>query len=131
MQQIQIALPDELASFLKEKWGNLERKLIEIIVVEAYREGSISSGKLRELLGFSSPLEIEAAIRDASVEVLDGNCSPFQLKEMVETTQVTENALSLLSLIYEHQPDILAAIIDDNLALLPGGEDWKFGRRNK
>ncbi len=33
MQQIQIFLPDELASFLKEKWGNLERKLIEIIVV--------------------------------------------------------------------------------------------------
>ncbi len=74
---------------------------------------------------------MEAAIRDASVEVLDGNCSPFQLKEMVETTQITENALSLLSLIYEHQPEILAAIIDDNLALLPGGEDWKFGRRNK
>ncbi|NEN92860.1 MAG: DUF29 domain-containing protein [Okeania sp. SIO3H1] len=74
---------------------------------------------------------IEAAIRDASVEALDGNCSPFQLKEMVETTQVTENALSLLSLIYAHQPEIIAAIIDDNLALLPGGEDWKFGRRNK
>ena len=74
---------------------------------------------------------IEAAIRDASVEALDGNYSPFQLKEMVETTQITENALSLLSLIYEHQPEILAAIIDDNLALLLGGEDWKFGRRNK
>ncbi|MGB3511437.1 MAG: DUF29 family protein [Microcoleaceae cyanobacterium] len=74
---------------------------------------------------------MEAAIRDASVEVLDGNCSPFQLKEMVETTQVTENALSLFSLIYAHQPEILPAIIDDNLALLPGGEDWKFGRRNK
>ncbi|WP_293143643.1 UPF0175 family protein [Okeania sp. SIO3I5] len=55
MQQIQIALPDELASFLKKKWGNLEGKLIERIVVEAYREGSISSGKLRELLGFSTP----------------------------------------------------------------------------
>ncbi|NER03248.1 MAG: DUF29 domain-containing protein [Okeania sp. SIO3C4] len=74
---------------------------------------------------------IEAAIRDASVEVLDGNCSSFQLKEMVETTQVTENALSLLSLIYADEPDILPAIIDDNLALLPGGEDWKFGRINK
>lgn len=34
MQFLQIALPDQLASSL-EKWGNLERKLIEIIAVEA------------------------------------------------------------------------------------------------
>ena len=45
-----------LASSLKEKWGNLERKLIEIIVVEADREGSISSGKFGEILVFSTPL---------------------------------------------------------------------------
>ena len=74
---------------------------------------------------------MEAAIRNASVEVLDGNCSPFQLTEMVKKNQVTENALSLLSLTYEHPPENLAAIIDENLALLPGGEDWRFGKRNK
>jgi hypothetical protein len=74
---------------------------------------------------------LEAAILDASVEVLDGNCSPFQLTEMVDRSQVTETALSLLSLIYEHPPETLPAIINDNLVLLAGGEDWKFGKRNK
>ena len=74
---------------------------------------------------------MEAAIRDASVEVLDGNCSPFQLTEMVGRDRITETALSLLSSIYEHPPETLPAIIDDNLALLVGGEDWKFGKRNK
>lgn len=69
MQQIQIALPDELASSLKEKWGNLERKLIEMIVVEAYREGSISSGKLRELLGFSTPLEADKFLKEKGVDL--------------------------------------------------------------
>ena len=69
MQQIQIALPDELASFLKEKWGNLERKLMEIIAIEAYREGSISSGKLRELLGFSTPLEADKFLKDRGVDL--------------------------------------------------------------
>ncbi|NEQ38646.1 MAG: UPF0175 family protein [Okeania sp. SIO3I5] len=69
MQQIQIALPDELASFLKEKWGNLERKLIEIIVVEAYREGSISNGKLREILGFSTPLEADKFLKAKGVDL--------------------------------------------------------------
>ncbi len=74
---------------------------------------------------------LEAAIRDASVEVLDGNCSPFQLTEMVDRSQTTETALSLLSLIYQHPPETLPTIINDNLVLLPGGEDWKFGKRNK
>ncbi len=74
---------------------------------------------------------LEAAILDASVEVLDGNCSPFQLTEMVDRGQITETALSLLSLIYEHPPEALPAIINDNLVLLAGGEDWKFGKRNK
>lgn len=69
MQQIQIALPDELASFLKEKWGNLERKLMEIIAIEAYREGSISSGKLRELLGFSTTLEADKFLKDRGVDL--------------------------------------------------------------
>ncbi len=45
--QIQIALPDEVADSLLAKWGNLERKLMEMVVIEAYREGSISVGKVR------------------------------------------------------------------------------------
>jgi len=47
--QIQIALPDDVACSLKEKWGSLEQKVLEILVIEAYREGSISAGKVREL----------------------------------------------------------------------------------
>ncbi|NEP86474.1 MAG: UPF0175 family protein [Okeania sp. SIO2C2] len=69
MQEIQIVLPDELAYSLKEKWGNLERKLMEIIVVEAYREGSISSGKLRELLGFSTILETDKFLKAKGVDL--------------------------------------------------------------
>lgn len=74
-------------------------------------------------------LVLEDAIRDASAEVLDGAYSPFQLSEMVDRSQVMQTALSLLALIYEHSPETLPVIIDENLALLPGGEDWKFGRK--
>ncbi|MGK7876659.1 MAG: hypothetical protein AB4426_26215 [Xenococcaceae cyanobacterium] len=42
--QIQIALPDEVADSLLNKWGSLERKVMEMIVIEAYGEGSISVG---------------------------------------------------------------------------------------
>ncbi|NEP77188.1 MAG: hypothetical protein F6K39_02790 [Okeania sp. SIO3B3] len=33
--------------------------------------------------------------------------------------------------IYSYSANNLSAVIKDNLTLLPGGEDWKFGRRNK
>ena len=71
---------------------------------------------------------LEAAIRTASVEVQGGTYTPFQLSEMVNRTQVVDTAQSLLALIYEHSGEMLPAIIDEKLAELAGGEDWKEGR---
>ena len=34
--QIQIVLPDDVACSLEAKWGSLERKLLEMLVIEAY-----------------------------------------------------------------------------------------------
>lgn len=42
------------------KWGSIEQRLMEMIVIEAYREGSISVGKVRELLGVKTRLEVDA-----------------------------------------------------------------------
>lgn len=72
---------------------------------------------------------IEAAIRPASVEVLDGAYNSFQLSELVERTEIVMTAQRLLALTYEHSAKMLPAIIDDNLVQLPGGEEWKVGRR--
>lgn len=67
--QIQIALPDEIANSLKNKWGNLEQRLLEITLLEAYRDGSISVGKLRELLGMSTRLEIDSWLKDRGIDL--------------------------------------------------------------
>jgi Domain of unknown function DUF29 len=72
---------------------------------------------------------IEAAIRPASVEVLNGTYSPFQLSKIVDRTQLLLTAQRLLALTYEHSAKTLPAILDENLAQLPGGEDWKEGRQ--
>ncbi len=74
---------------------------------------------------------IEFAIREASVEVEDGTYSQFQLMEMVDRAALIATANSFLELTYGHSVKDLPTIIDDNLTLLTGGEDWKFGRRNK
>ncbi len=75
--QIQIALPDDVACFLEGKWGSLERKLLEMLVIEAYREGSISAGKVRELLGMSTRLEVDAFLKAKEVD-LDYNEADFE-----------------------------------------------------
>jgi hypothetical protein len=72
---------------------------------------------------------IEAAIRPASVEVMDGVYNSFQLSELVDRTEIIMTDQRLLDLTYEHSAKTLPAIIDENLVQLPGGEDWKEGRR--
>lgn len=67
--QIQIALPDDVACSLEAKWGSLEKKLLEIVVIEAYREGSISVGKVRELLGMSTRIEVDAFLKAKGVDL--------------------------------------------------------------
>lgn len=71
---------------------------------------------------------IEDGISDASVEVLNGAYSPFQLVEMVDRYWVKQKALSLLALMYEYSPENLSRVVNENLLLLPGGEDWKEGK---
>ena len=65
--QIQIALPDEVAHSLEAKWGSLERKLLEMLAIAAYQEGTISAGKVRELLGMSTHLEVDAFLKEKGV----------------------------------------------------------------
>lgn len=66
---IQIQIPDGLAHDLQAKWGDLERKLLEIVVVEAYREGIISTGKVRQLLGLSTRLDADAFLKARGVDL--------------------------------------------------------------
>jgi hypothetical protein len=72
---------------------------------------------------------IESAIRDASLEALNGIYNEFEFTEMVNKAQVTQNAEKLLALTYSYSVKELPAIVAENLTQIPGGEDWKAGRR--
>ncbi|MEH2377139.1 DUF29 family protein [Nostoc sp.] len=73
--------------------------------------------------------EIEAAVRDASVEVLNGIYNEFQLADLVDRNQIIQTVLKLLALTYSYSVKELPAVVAENLIQLPGGEDWKVGRR--
>ena len=72
---------------------------------------------------------LAAAIRPASVEVLNGRVKPSQLSEMVDRIQIILTAQQLLALTYAHSASILPDIIDEYLTQLPGGQDWLEDRR--
>ena len=61
--QISIVLPDAIAHYLTEKWGDLDTRIMEMIAVEAYRDGLISVGKLSELLG-KRPFKLKQGVID-------------------------------------------------------------------
>ncbi len=61
--QIEIALPDDIAHDLMAKWGSLERQILEMVVVQAYRDEVISAGKVRQLLGMTTRLEADAFLK--------------------------------------------------------------------
>ena len=51
--QVTLELPDALAEQLTSGGRDLARAVFESLVVEQYREGEISRGKLAEMLGLS------------------------------------------------------------------------------
>lgn len=67
---------------------------------------------------------IEDAIADASLEVLNGKYTRFQLSEMLDRSQILITAIRLLALTYAYSAKQLPAIKDDYLNQLPGGEEW-------
>ncbi|GAX35582.1 DUF29 family protein [Nodularia sp. NIES-3585] len=71
---------------------------------------------------------IEDAIADASLEVMNGKYSQFQLADIIDRTKLIENALNFLVLTYSYSAKELPAIVAETLTQLPGGEDWKAGR---
>lgn len=70
--------------------------------------------------------ELEAAIREASREVLEGKLSRVQLSQRVDREQIIMIATQLISLTYFYSRQELEDAIDEYLSRLPGGEDWNL-----
>ncbi|MDD1422477.1 DUF29 domain-containing protein [Dolichospermum sp. ST_sed1] len=73
---------------------------------------------------------IESAIRPASLEIMNGKLQRQQISQMLNKPQLILTATELINLTYNYQIRELPDIIDDYLANLPGGEDWKLGKNN-
>jgi hypothetical protein len=56
---IEIEVPKDVAERLEAEWGNVPRRALEALTLEAYRGGVITEAQAQHTLGFSSRWEIE------------------------------------------------------------------------
>lgn len=119
--QVEQRLTNSWAASIKDSLSQIKRLNLKENKTSYY----IKAEEWDEMLEES----MKIAITSASVEVMNGQLSPFKLSELVDITLVNSAAKRFIALIYVHSSSDLPDIIDDNLAQLPGGEDWKEGRR--
>ncbi len=70
---------------------------------------------------------LEQAIRQASAEVMGGKLTPVKLGAMVDKPQLILTAKTMILLTYQYSADALMPAVDEYLAQLPGGKQWRDG----
>jgi predicted HTH domain antitoxin len=60
---ILIELPEEIVQKLEATWGDVPRKTLEALAVEAYRAGVLSSAQVQQMLHLPSRWETESFLK--------------------------------------------------------------------
>lgn len=65
--KITIEIPDRIAKIMAEKWGDLEKRALESLAVEAYREQAIGAGLVRQILDLPTGYEVDGFLKQKGV----------------------------------------------------------------
>jgi len=65
--QVTLELPEALSEFLAASGQDLSRAALEAIAMEAYRENKLSTGQLRQLLGYHTRMQVHALLKERGV----------------------------------------------------------------
>jgi predicted HTH domain antitoxin len=82
--QVQIDLPEDIASALRAGGQDIGRAAAESLALEGYRTGRLSEEQMRRLLGFESRLQVHAFLKDHQVNL---NYSEDDLEHDLETAR--------------------------------------------
>ena len=66
---VSIEIPDELERRLRAGWGDLPRKALEALAVEAYRTNTLTAAEVGQLLGYDNRWELEAFLQRNSARL--------------------------------------------------------------
>lgn len=82
--QITVEIPDEIAQRLDQNRGSLSRRLLEVIVADAYNCGKVNTAEVRQILNLSSRLETHAFLKRMDVYL---NYDEAELEQDLQTLQ--------------------------------------------
>jgi predicted HTH domain antitoxin len=88
---IELQIPDEVARILSTEYADLPRAAIEALALEGYRSNRLSDGQLRQMLGFTSRMQVHAFLKDRGVSL---NYSMADLDQDRETSNSLETKAS-------------------------------------
>lgn len=64
-----ITLPDEILDALASSGRDLSRATLEALALEAYLQRRLTGGQVRKLLGFETPMQLDAFLKEHAVEL--------------------------------------------------------------
>lgn len=64
---IELQIPDEVARILSTEYADLPRAAMEALALDGYRSNRLSDGQLRQMLGFSSRMQVHAFLKERGV----------------------------------------------------------------
>ena len=65
--EVTVEIPEDIARQLHTKWDNLPRGVLESLALEAYHSHTLTTVQLRRLLGFQTPMEVDAFLKQAGI----------------------------------------------------------------
>lgn len=93
--QITVEIPDEIAQQLEQNEGTLSRRLLEVIVADAYSCGKVNTAEVRQILQLPSRLAVHTFLKRMGVYL---NYDEVELEQDIQTLKELR-AQWLLSLI--------------------------------
>jgi len=63
MMTVAIDVPEDIASQLEARWGDMSQRILEAFALEAYRSGEITEAQVQRMLHLSSRWEVEAFLK--------------------------------------------------------------------
>ena len=60
---ITVQLPEDVASRLEASWGDLPRRALEALAVDAYRSGTITEAEVQRMLGLASRWQVDEFLK--------------------------------------------------------------------
>ena len=69
MRSVTITLPEELVDALANAGRDISRAALEALSLEAYLQRRLTAAQLRHLLGYETPMQVDAFLKDHGVEL--------------------------------------------------------------